>query len=138
MAYWLVKSPFRSRTWARVIAAGEFRLYGIRNAQARNNIALMKPGDETLFYFRQTIWGIMHVASEPALDTTNASEKWLSAAFTPVRALEPPVTLAALKTQPFFQESHLLRQPRLSVLPVTVQQWHLFVTAFAQEHPQRT
>ena len=123
MAYWLVKSPFRSRTWARVVAAGQFQLYGIRNIQARNNIAQMQPGDETLFYFQQTIWGIVRVASEPVTDATSANEKWLSITFVPTQTLEQSVSLETVKTMPSFQTSPLLRQPRLSVVSLNEQQW---------------
>ena len=123
MAYWLVKSPFRSRTWARVVAAGQFQLYGIRNIQARNNIAQMQPGDETLFYFQQTIWGIMRVSSEPVTDATSANEKWLSITFVPTQTLEQSVSLETVKNMPSFQTSPLLRQPRLSVVSLTKQQW---------------
>jgi predicted RNA-binding protein with PUA-like domain len=128
MAYWLVKSPFRSRTWARVVAAGQFQLYGIRNAQARNNIAQMQPGDEALFYFQQTIWGIMHVASEPTPDTTSASEKWLAITFEPVRTLEPPVSLETIRTISVFQSNLLLRQPRLSVISLTEEHWQHIIS----------
>ena len=123
MAYWLVKSPFRSRTWARVVAAGQFQLYGIRNVQARNNIAQMQPGDETLFYFQQTIWGVIHVASEPVSDATSAEKKWLAVTFIPIRTLETPVSLTGLKTNPTFQSSYVVRQPRLSVVTLTAEQW---------------
>lgn len=123
MAYWLVKSPFRSRTWARVVAAGQFQLYGIRNIQARNNIAQMQPGDETLFYFQQTVWGIMRVSSEPVTDATSANEKWLLIRFVPTQTLEQSVSLETVKTMPSFQTSPLLRQPRLSVVSLNEQQW---------------
>lgn len=123
MAYWLVKSPFRSRTWARVVAAGQFQLYGIRNIQARNNIAQMQEGDEAFFYFQQTVWGVMRVSSEPVTDATSANEKWLSITFVPTQTLEQSVSLETVKTMPSFQTSPLLRQPRLSVVSLNEQQW---------------
>lgn len=132
MAYWLVKSPFRSRTWARVVAAGQFHLYGIRNAQARQFIAKMQPGNLVLFYFQQTVWGIMQVTAKPIPDPTSADEgraigPWLSVTFTPLRTLEVPVTLSAIKVNSAFLESSLLRQPRLSVVLLTDDQWQSVV-----------
>ena len=123
MAYWLVKSPFRSRTGARVVATGAFQLYGIRNAQARNAIAQMQPGDEALFYFQQLIWGTMKVSSEPVSDPTITEGRWLSISFIPLQTREPPIGLTILRTNPIFEQSALLRQPRLSVFALTADQW---------------
>jgi predicted RNA-binding protein with PUA-like domain len=132
MGYWLVKSPFKSRTWARVVAAGQFHLYGIRNAQARQSIAKMKPDDLVLFYFQQKVWGVMQVTAEPIPDPTSADEgrktgPWLSVTFTPSRTIEPPITLSAIKVNSAFQDSSLLRQPRLSVVALTDNQWQSVV-----------
>ncbi len=128
MAYWLIKSPYRTRTWAKVLATGEFQLYGIRNAQARNNIAQMKPGDEALFYFQQTAWGIMQVVIEPSPDPTSAKNErpagpWLSITFAPIRTLEIPIIWLTVKSNATFQTSPLVHQPRLSVVPLTSMQW---------------
>lgn len=133
MAYWLIKSPYRTRTWSGVLAAGEFQLYGIRNAQSRNNIAQMQPGDEALFYFQQTAWGIMQVSTEPAPDSTSAEKErstgpWLSIAFAPIHTLAPPVLWQGIKSNSSFQNSPLLQQPRLSVVPLTADQWRQLIT----------
>jgi predicted RNA-binding protein with PUA-like domain len=125
--YWLVKSPFRTRTWARVLATGEFRLYGIRNAQARQAIGQMQPGDEALFYFQQKVWGVMRVVMPPAPDPTSEVEQgWLAAAFVPTQTLSLAVSLTDLKAHPAWQNSPLLRQSRLSVMEISEQQWRTF------------
>ncbi len=123
MAYWLVKSPFRSRTWARVVAVGEFRLYGIRNAQARNNIAQMQSGDEVFFYFQQAVWGVMQVEGTPVADPTSAESKWLAVTFKPVCTFEEPIVLGTLKAIKNLSDSPLLRQPRLSAVSLSPEQW---------------
>lgn len=128
MAYWLIKSPFRSRTWAKVVAAGQFQLYGIRSAQARQAISQIQPGDEAFFYFQKTIWGVMCVTEPPITDPTSADEKWLSVTFTPTKTLESPVLLSTLRASAVFAHSPLIRQPRLSVIAITTEQWQAILT----------
>ena len=128
MAYWFVKSPFRSRTWAKVVAAGQFQLYGIRNAQARQAINQMKIGDEVLFYYQQTVWGVMQVTSNPFPDPTSgevhtALAPWLAITFEPIQTLESSIPLAIIRMLPSFAKNSLLRQPRVSVGALTDKQW---------------
>ena len=127
MAYWLVKSPFRSRTWAKVVAAGQFQLYGIRNAQARQAISQMQPSDEAFFYFQRTIWGVMCITEGPITDPTSADEKWLSVTFTPIKTLESPVLLSTIKVNTIFSHSTIIRQPRLSVISLSKEQWQIIL-----------
>ncbi len=127
MAYWLVKSPFKSRTWARVLAQGEFRLYGIRNAQARNYLAQMRAGDQAVFYFEQKAWGVMRVNSAAESDATSETGQWLAIAFAPTLTFESAIPYQHLKAHPLFAESPLVRQPRLSVVPLTEAQWEAVV-----------
>ena len=127
MGYWLVKSPFKSRTWARVLAQGEFRLYGIRNAQARNYLAQMRAGDQAVFYFEQKAWGIMRVNAAAESDATSEASQWLAITFTPISTFESEITYQNLKAHPLFAESPLVRQPRLSVVPLTEAQWEAIV-----------
>ncbi|GAB3761229.1 EVE domain-containing protein [Spirosoma pomorum] len=127
MAYWLVKSPFKSRTWARVVAAGQFQLYGIRSAQSRQAIAQMQPGDSVLFYYQQTIWGTMIVTSQATPDPTSSDQHWLAITLVPARMLPSPISLAALRANTAFQNSPLLRQPRLSVMKLSDEQWNCLI-----------
>lgn len=126
MTYWLVKSPFKSRTWARVLAQGEFRLYGIRNAQARNNLAQMRVGDKAVFYFERKAWGTMRVAKKPAADPTSDDPAWLAVTFAPVSTFDRAILFQQIKESPIFAESPLIRQPRLSVVPLAAAQWAVF------------
>jgi predicted RNA-binding protein with PUA-like domain len=127
MAYWLIKSPFRTRTWARVVAAGQFHLYGIRNAQARQAIAQMHSGDCVLFYYQQTIWGTMQVVDQATPDPTSSEQHWLAITLLPARTLPSPISLAALRANTAFQNSPLLRQPRLSVMKLSDEQWNCLI-----------
>lgn len=119
MQYWLVKSPFRTRSWVDVLMKGTFKLYGIRNHQAKNNIARMEPGDEALYYHGPSgkqIFGIMQVAKLPFPDPTTATPSWLAVDFEPVKTFEHPVTLEQIKIEPALQNIPLVKQPRLSVM----------------------
>lgn len=122
MNYWLVKSPFRSRSWTDVLIKGSFKLYGIRNHQAKNNISKMQPGDKTLFYHGPSgkqIYGIMQVIKQAYPDPTTNAPDWLAIDFEPIKTLEPPISLEQIKAAPSLQNIGLIKQPRLSVMALT-------------------
>jgi predicted RNA-binding protein with PUA-like domain len=122
MNYWLVKSPFRSRSWLDVLIKGSFKLYGIRNHQAKNNISKMQPGDEALFYHGPSgkqIYGIVQVIKSPYPDPTTNAPGWLAIDFEPVKTFEPPISLERIKAEPYLQNIGLIKQPRLSVMVLT-------------------
>lgn len=130
MNYWLVKSPFRSRSWTDVLVKGAFKLYGIRNHQAKNHIAQMKRGDKTIYYHGPTgkqIFGIMQVMQPPYPDPTTANPNWFAVDFEPVKTFESPVTLEQIKAEPTLQHIPLVKQPRLSVMPLTKQEFEEIV-----------
>lgn len=120
--YWLVKfAPFRT-SWTDIVRRGTFTLRGVRNQQARNNLGAMRIGDTVLYYHSQqelSIVGVMEVTSEAYPDPTSSNPKWLTCNFRPVQTLPHPITLAAIKANPMLSELPLVRQPRLSVMPVT-------------------
>ena len=119
MPYWLIKSPFRSRSWADVLVKGAFKLYGIRNHQAKNHIAKMNRGDRALYYHGPSgkqIYGVMRVVRAPYPDPTTTNENWLAVDFEPIKTFEHPLTLAQVKADPDLQSIPLLNQPRLSVM----------------------
>lgn len=121
MNYWLVKSPFRTRSWQDVLVKGGFKLYGIRNHQSKNNISKMKPGDKALFYHGPSgkqIYGIMQVNKPAYPDPTTNDPNWLSIDFEPIKTFESPVTLEQIRSLPL-QNIVLLKQPRVSVAPLT-------------------
>lgn len=119
---WLVKfAPFRT-SWTDTVRRGTFTLRGVRNPQARNYLAAMKVDDLVLYYHSQqelAIIGIMKVTREAYPDPTSSDLKWLTCDFSPVLTLQKPVTLAEIKDLPKLANLSLVKQPRLSVMPLT-------------------
>ena len=122
MNYWLVKSPFRTRSWQDVLVKGIFKLYGIRNHQSKNNISKMKSGDRALYYHGPSgkqIYGIMQVNKKAYPDPTTNDPNWLAIDFEPVKTFEVPVTLQQIRSLPELQHIGLIKQPRVSVTSLT-------------------
>jgi len=119
---WLVKfAPFRT-SWTDIVRRGTFTMRGVRNRQARNNLAAMKIDDLVLYYHSQqelAVVGIMKVTKEAYTDPTSSDPQWLTCDFSPVLTLKKPVTLAEIKEIPELAELPLVKQPRLAVMPVT-------------------
>jgi predicted RNA-binding protein with PUA-like domain len=94
---------------------------GVRNFQARNNLAAMRRGDPVLFYRSvedPAVVGLCEVVKEAYPDPTADDPRWVAVDLQAVRALATPVTLARLKAEPALRELPLLRQSRLSVMPL--------------------
>ena len=122
MNYWLVKSEPSAYSWADFVAEDGTAWTGVRNYQARNNLRLMQPGDLVLFYQSVAdpqVVGLAEVAAPAVPDVTAAADSpWVAVALRPVQALAQPVPLAALKADARLSQLALLRQSRLSVVPV--------------------
>ncbi|HHT9115121.1 MAG: EVE domain-containing protein [Planctomycetes bacterium] len=119
MNYWLIKSPFRTRSWPDILIKGSFKLYGIRNHQAKNNISMMQRGDVALFYHSRSgknVFGIMQVSKPPYQDPTTKDANWLAIDFKPIKTFETPISLGRIKAEPTLQGIGLIKQPRLSVI----------------------
>lgn len=122
MNYWLVKSPFRTRSWQDVLVKGVFKLYGIRNHQSRNNISKMKTGDKALFYHGPSgkqVYGVMQVVRKAYLDPTSNTTGWLSVDFEPVQTFDYPISLSQIRSIPEIENTSLIKQPRVTVSPLT-------------------
>jgi predicted RNA-binding protein with PUA-like domain len=119
---WLIKfAPFRT-SWTDIVRRGTFTLRGIRNPEARNNLAAMRKNDLVLFYHSQrerAIVGILTVTRTAYPDPTTADSRWLTCDFKPFRSLPRPVALAEMKKNPHFEDCPLIRRPRLSVMPIS-------------------
>ena len=120
-SYWLAKSEPGSYSWDDF--ARDKRTYwdGVRNPQARNNLAQMKKGDLMLFYHsvkNPAVVGIARVVRPAYPDPTSDDERWVVVDVVAVRALSEPVTLGQIKADPRFADLALVRQSRLSVMPV--------------------
>lgn len=121
MACWIAKTEPSSYSWQRLVAEKRARWDGVRNAQARNNLLAMKKGDEVLIYHSgddRAVVGIAKVARTAYPDPTADDEKWVCVDLVPLRALALPVTLAAIKATPALKDTALVKQGRLSVLPL--------------------
>ena len=120
--YWLVKSEPGAYSWDDLVKDGQTYWDGVRNYQARNNLRAMAPGDRVLFYHSgsdRQVMGLAEVVSRPYPDPTTDDERWVVVDIVPRRPLDRPVSLAAIKADPKLAEVALVRQPRLSVMPLT-------------------
>ena len=128
MAYWLMKSEPGSYSWQDLVRDGSTEWDGVRNNAARLHLKAMKRGDEAFFYHsmdERSVIGVMRIAREAAPDPKDPD--WVSVAVEPVRALQHPVTLKAIKDEPKLAKMELIRQSRLSVAPVRDEEWRLIL-----------
>ena len=126
MNYWLVKSEPSAYSWADLIKDGKTAWTGVRNFQARNNLRAMNQEDLVLFYHSVTnpaVIGIAKVLRTAYPDPTATEGGWSCVDLAPVKPLAAPVSLATIKANPFLAEIALIRQSRLSVMPVTNQEY---------------
>jgi predicted RNA-binding protein with PUA-like domain len=121
-SFWLAKSEPFKYPWAQLVADKNTAWEGVRNFEARNNLRAMKKGDLVLFYHSsegKEIVGIAKVAKEAYPDATAEEGDWSVVDLAPVKPLEQPVSLAAIKADKQLANMLLLRRSRLSVVPVT-------------------
>lgn len=126
MNRWLLKSEPDVYSWDDLVAEGETVWNGVRNAQAANNLKAMAVGDEALFYHSnigKAAVAICRVTKAAYPDPTDESGRWVAVSVAPVRALANPVTLTAMKANPKLAALQLIRQSRLSVVPVRPDEW---------------
>lgn len=126
MAYWLVKSEPDAFSWDEQVAHGTEPWTGVRNATARLNLRAMKPGDLAFFYHSNVgkeIVGIVEVVRAAYPDPTAEKGDWVCVDMKAVGPVPKPVTLVAIKADPDFAEFALVRQSRLSVMPVPPDLW---------------
>lgn len=128
MTFWLFKSEPDVFSWDDLVARGEAgeEWDGVRSHQARNLMRQMKPGDRGFFYHSNAgkeIVGIVEVIAEAHPDSTAADPKWECVDLRAVEPLPRPVGLATIKADPRFADMVLVRNSRLSVQPVTRDEW---------------
>ncbi len=130
MAYWLFKSEVSTWSWDQQVAKGDEgeEWDGVRNYQARNHMRDMKIGDLGFFYHSQKekeIVGIVEVIAESHPDSTTDDDRWDCVDIKAVRPLTTPVTLAMCKDDPRLADMVLVNNSRLSVQPVTEEEWNV-------------
>ena len=120
--YWLMKSEPFKYSWDQLVEDGQTYWDGVRNYEARNNLASMKKGDLALYYHSnkgKEVVGIVEIVGEAYPDPTADDPRWVVVDVTPVVPFTEPVTLAAIKADPELADIALVRRGRLSVVPIT-------------------
>jgi predicted RNA-binding protein with PUA-like domain len=126
MAHWLLKSEPSSYSWDRLVADGRTNWDGVRNPQALNNLRAMKLGDSAFFYHSnegKEIVGVAEVVRTFYPDPTDKSGKLGMVDIKPVMPAAVPVSLKAMRANPELSSLSLLKQSRLSVCPITEEEW---------------
>ena len=132
--FWLVKQEPSDYSWADFVADGSTSWTGVRNFAARNNLRRMRKGDEVFFYHSggpsrtgssaaaqeqtKAVMGIARVARTAYRDATAKEGDWSAVDLVPVKPLPRPITLREIKAKPALKNIALVRQSRLSVMPL--------------------
>ncbi|QEW22906.1 EVE domain protein [Marinibacterium anthonyi] len=130
MAHWLFKSEPSTWSWDDQVAKGDAgeEWDGVRNYQARNFMRQMKLGDLGFFYHSQTekaVVGIVEVCAEVHPDSSTDDDRWECVDIKAVKPVKTPVTLDMIKGEPALAEMVLVKNSRLSVQPVSVDEWRI-------------
>ena len=124
--HWLVKSEPYKYSFEALVKDGQTSWDGVRNFEARNNLRAMKRGDLLLFYHSnegKAVGGVAKVAREAYPDETAEDGDWSVVDVSPVKALASPVSLDVIRTDKALANMQLLRRSRLSVVPVTPEEF---------------
>ena len=128
MAFWLMKSEPGTWSWDDQVRDGVAEWDGVRNHQASNNLKAMQPGDLAFFYHsvnEKRIVGIVEVVKTYYPDPSDPSGRFGMVDVKAVRPMARPVTLAEIKAEPRLADLALVRQSRLSVMPIEDEHWRL-------------
>lgn len=126
MNYWLVKQEPEDYAWATFAGEKRTAWTGVRNFQARNNLRAMKKGDLVLYYHsgeQKAVVGLARVDKSAYQDPTATEGDWSSVDLLALKPLKTPVTLQTIKSDSILKTMRLVRQSRLSVTPVTEEQF---------------
>lgn len=126
MAYWLFKSEPGSYSWDTLVKDKRTNWSGVRNYQANNNMKAMKKGDRGFFYHsvnEKNIVGVVEVVKEHYPDDSDATGRFGMVDVKAVMPVKTRVNLAAIKAEPALEGLALVRQSRLSVVPVSAAEW---------------
>jgi predicted RNA-binding protein with PUA-like domain len=128
MAQWLMKTEPGDYSWDRLVAEGGTGWDGVRNHQAAANMRAMQVGEQAFFYrslVEPAVIGIMEITRAAYADPDDPAGKWVRVDVAPVRPLPREVSLKAIKADPALADLALVRQSRLSVMPVSDAHWAL-------------
>lgn len=130
MAYWLVKSEPFKYSWDQFVKDKKTFWDGVRNYAARNNLKAMKKGEQVLYYHSNEgveVVGIAEVVKEFYQDPTTPDDAWVVVDLKPVKKLKKTVPLTVIKADPRLANMALVKLSRLSVQPVTEQEWKVIL-----------
>lgn len=130
MNYWLVKSGPHEFTWEQFEALQKDHWDGVRNYQARNNLKAMKKDDQVLFYRsvkKPAVIGLCSVTKEYYQDPTTDDTRWVAVELTIGPKLKNEVPLATIKSDERLANIALIRQSRLSVMPLTKDEYNIIL-----------
>lgn len=125
---WLVKSEPDAYSWQQLVKDGRTNWSGVRNHQAALNLKAMKVGDKAFFYHSnegKEVVGICEIVREAYPDPSDPAGRFVMVDVAPVAPLPTPVTLAQMKAEPKLADIALIRQSRLSVMPIAPAHWAL-------------
>jgi predicted RNA-binding protein with PUA-like domain len=128
MAYWLLKSEPSAYSWDQLVKDKRTNWSGVRNFQAAANLKAMKKGDRAFFYHSgegKEIVGVAEIVKEAYPDATDKSGRFVMVDLIPVEPVKTPVSLAAIKATPALKNMPLVRLSRLSVSPVSAEEWRI-------------
>lgn len=128
MRHWLLKSEPSAYSWDALVKDGRTQWNGVRNHQAANNLKAMKRGDRAFFYHSgegPAIVGMVEIVKEAYPDPSDKEGRFVMVDVAPLAPLKSPVTLAAIKAEKTLADFALVRQSRLSVVPVADEEWRL-------------
>ena len=139
MQYWLFKTEPSTWSWDQQVAKGDIgeEWDGVRNYQARNFMRQMNIGDLGFFYHSQKdkeIVGVVEVCANAHPDSTTDDARWECVDIRAVKPMQIPVTLEQIKTDPRLTEMVLVKNSRLSVQPVTAEEWAI-ICGLGQTNP---
>ena len=121
MQYWLVKQEPEKYPWSQFVKENGTYWDGVRNYQARNNLRAMKKGDHVFFYHsvsEKAVVGVAKVTREAYPDPTAKKGDWSMVDLKPIKSMVEPVTLEQIKAESKLSEVALIKQSRLSVMPL--------------------
>ena len=130
ISFWIIKQEPSQYNWKQFEKDRETYWDGVRNYQARNNLKNMKKGDNLLFYHSvvgKEIVGIAEVTREAYPDPTTDDERWVVVDLKPIKPFKVPVTLEEIKTHKELSEIALIKQARLSVMPITKKEFQILL-----------
>ena len=126
MKYWLLKSEPKAWSWDNQVKEGASMWDGVRNYQARNNLKEMKKNDLCFFYHSVTersVVGIVKVVKEHYPDPTDKTGRFVVVDVKAIKKLENPVSLDQIKENKKLKNIALIKQSRLSVMPIQIKEW---------------